>query len=78
MSLELLEDGVIVSIMGMGMVFGFLIILVLAMNIMAVIMRYLNTKFPEAVPEMATVKRAAANDDSSVALAIAAVMNYKK
>ena len=46
MSLELLEDGVIVSIMGMGMVFGFLIILVLAMNIMAVIMRYLNTKIP--------------------------------
>ena len=77
MSLELLEDGVIITLIGMGMVFAFLTILVFAMNIMAVVIRYLNTKFPEVVPEIASPKRAV-NDDSAVALAIAAVMNYKK
>ncbi len=77
MSLELLEDGVIITLIGMGMVFSFLTILVFAMNIMAVVIRYLNTKFPEVIPEMAAPKRSA-NDDSAVALAIAAVMNYKK
>lgn len=78
MSLELLGDGVIISIMGMGVVFLFLIILVFAMMLMAVVMKYLNAKFPEAVPETATTKRqSVANDDSAVALAIAAVMSYQ-
>ncbi len=77
MSLELLGDGVIVSIIGMGMVFAFLVILVWAMDLMAIVMRYLNTKFPEAVPEVVTSRKSANDDNNAIALAIAAVMNYK-
>lgn len=78
MSMELLSDGAIVSVMGMSMVFAFLVILVCSMHVMAVVMRYLNTKFPEAIPETAAPKRQnCTNDDSAVALAIAAVMAYQ-
>lgn len=77
MSLELLGDGVIVSIIGMCMVFAFLVILVWAMDLMAIVMRYLNTKFPEAVPEVVTSRKSANDDNNAIALAIAAVMNYK-
>ena len=77
MSLELLGDGVIVSIIGMGMVFAFLVILVWAMDLMAIVMRYLNTKFPEAVPEVVTSRKSANDDNNAIALAIAADMNYK-
>ena len=77
MSLELLGDGVIVSIIGMGMVFAFLVIVVWAMDLMAIVMRYLNRKFPEAVPEVVTSRKSANDDNNALALAIPAVMNYK-
>ena len=76
MSIALLEDGAIITVIGMGMVFAFLTILVFAMQLMAIVMRYLNKKFPAAVPEIAAPRRQG-NDDSAVALAIAAVMAYQ-
>ena len=63
---------------GMGIVFSFLIVLVFAMLIMANVVAWLNKVCP--LPEVApkTVKKAVNNDDSAIAIAIAAAMNALK
>ena len=47
---ENLEVGVVLMLIGMGVVFSFLYILVLAMRVMSKFVIYLNKFFPEAVP----------------------------
>jgi sodium pump decarboxylase gamma subunit len=78
MNENLLADGLILLGMGMGFVLCFLVILIFVMGIMSKIVGYLNKLFPEAVEEVKTVaKKASANVDEAIAVAIAAIMARK-
>jgi len=63
---------------GMGIVFSFLVILVFAMLIMSSVVAWLNKVCPVVVAEAKQAKKAATNDDSTIALVIAASMNALK
>ena len=72
---ETLSNGLTLLGMGMGFVISFLVILIFAMIVMSKFVGFLNRVFPEAVEEVKTVaKKATANVDEAIALAIAAVM----
>jgi sodium pump decarboxylase gamma subunit len=78
MNENLLADGLILLGMGMGFVLCFLVILIFVMGIMSKIVGYLNKLFPEAMEEVKTVaKKASANVDEAIAVAIAAIMARK-
>ena len=76
MNLALLEDGLIVMIIGMGTVFIFLTIMIWAMDLNGRVLQIINKFFPEEVPvEKKTAKKNAQSDnDEEIALAIAGAM----
>ena len=67
---ELWAQGGVTMLVGMGIVFSFLVILVFAMMIMTKCVLFINKICPEAVVEQKT-KKATASDDSEIAAAIA-------
>ena len=71
---ELTIIGLQMMAIGMGFVICFLCILILGMGIMSKVVGYLNKIFPEAVEEVKKVAKKVADDDSAIAIAIAAVM----
>lgn len=78
MSNEILENGLILLVMGMGFVLCFLTILIFSMRIMSKIVLWLNKIFPEAVEEVKTAtKKVSANVDEAIAVAIAAIMTKR-
>lgn len=67
-----LEEGLVLLGIGMGVVFGFLCVMVFAMNGMSLVVQWLNKLFPEAVDvveKKGTRKNVA--DDEAIAIAIA-------
>ena len=75
MSLGMFENGLVVMLTGMGFVLVFLTIMIFVMFAMSAVVKYLNKLFPEAVEEVkTTVKKATANVDEAIAVAIAAIM----
>lgn len=74
---EILMEGLSLMFIGMGTVLMFLCILILAMNIMSKVVGYLNTVFPEVVPEVAGAKKKTSSNDEEIAVAIVASM-FKK
>ena len=71
-NLSLLKDGAVIMCLGMGSVFLFLVIMVYAMQVMAFVIKKINTLFPEAIPEQNKYTKKQANtSDSEIALAIA-------
>lgn len=73
-----LDNGLVLMLTGMGFVLVFLTILIFVMGIMSKFVGYLNKLFPEAVEEVKTsVKKASANVDEAIAIAIAAIMAKK-
>lgn len=72
--LELLQEGLMVMCIGMGMVITFLVIMVFAIEIMHVIIEKLNKIFPPEVKEEVkkTAKVNKPSADEQVAIAIAA------
>lgn len=70
--LEILKQGCVLMAMGMGTVFSFLVILIIAMVITSKVLVYINKFFPEAVVEVAAPKKSAISNDAEVAIAIAA------
>ena len=67
----MLEQGLIIMTVGMGTVFMFLIVMVIAMHITHfVIKNVVNRLFPEVVPEV--VSAVTSTDDTEIAVAIAA------
>lgn len=72
----LLEEGVIVMLAGMAVVFTFLVILVAAMFVMGVIVKKLNELFPVKVLETAPKSKPTSGIDE-IAVAIAAVLNRR-
>ncbi len=69
MDLSLLKDGIYVMCIGMGTVFMFLVVLILAMNINSKVLKIVNKYFPEEVSQKITSKQE--NNDEEIALAVA-------
>ncbi len=70
--MNLLDEGLVIMLTGMGVVFSFLIILIFSMLIMANVIKYLNKLFPEAVPEQKVAKpKRQGKDEEEIAIAIA-------
>ncbi len=71
-ALTLLKDGVVIMLIGMGVVFAFLTIMVIVMDLNALIIKKLNKYFPEEEPKQATPSRKKQTDENEkIALAIA-------
>jgi len=66
--------GLQMMLIGMGFVLSFLCLLIFSMSVMSKVVGYLNKIFPEAVEEVKKVAKKVADDDSAIAVAIAAVM----
>ncbi|MCD7780368.1 MAG: OadG family protein [Candidatus Gastranaerophilales bacterium] len=66
-----LNEGLTAMAVGMGTVFSFLIILMIAVFCMGAIISYLNKIFPEEVNVVKTAVKTAC-DDTEIAIAIAA------
>jgi len=73
--MAVLGQGVVLMIAGMGIVYFFLMVLVLVTNITIKPLARFNSLFPEEAPKKAPAKKAAGNDDENVALAIAVALN---
>ncbi len=74
----MLENGLILLVMGMGFVLCFLTILIFSMMVMSKIVLWLNKIFPEAVEDVKTAaKKVSSNVDEAIAVAIAAIMARK-
>ena len=81
MDLSLLKEGAIIMVIGMGTVFIFLTIMIFAMNINELVLKFIAKFFPEEISEVKTTsrKKDASSDDEEVALAIAcAIHNAQK
>ena len=77
--IQAISDGVIITIVGMLIVFVFLTIMVIAMDITSGIVGYLNKKFPPKVVETTTTKkRPQTNEEEMVAVAIASILNLQR
>ena len=68
-----IDEGLVIMLTGMGVVFSFLIILIFAMTIMSGVVKTLNKIFPEAVPAEQKVQKTKrqGKDDEEIAIAIA-------
>lgn len=77
--LQAVSDGVIITIVGMLIVFVFLTIMVIAMDITSGIVGYLNKKFPPKVVETTPAKKKSqTNEEEMVAVAIASILNLQR
>lgn len=78
MNLELLSEGSILMLIGMGTVFSFLCILIFSMGIMSKIVMWLNKLFPEAVVELNPARKSSSSsNDDEIALAIACAVKER-
>ena len=76
MDITLLKEGAIIMAIGMGTVFFFLTIMIGAMNINEIVLKFIGKYFPEEIPELKTVKKKVeSNNDDEIALAIACAIN---
>ena len=71
---ELWVTGGTTMAVGMGIVFSFLVVMIFAMMILARVVAWLNKICPVVVAEVKQAKKVATNDDSTIALVIAAAM----
>ena len=75
MDMTLLKEGVIIMIIGMGTVFFFLTIMIGAMNINEIVLKFVEKYIPEEVPEAKTAKKVETSKDDEIALAIACAIH---
>ena len=67
------SEGAVVMVVGMGIVFSFLTVLVFAIMIMARCVAYIEKIWPSPVEEVKTTKNTKkSSDDTEIAIAIAA------
>jgi len=74
MSEGLLGQSLSITVIGMSVVFVFLLILVALMNVMSLFVQVLEKYFPQAVPQAAA---SAASDSTLIAVAIAAAKRFQ-
>ena len=77
LNVELWTTGLTTMIVGMGIVFSFLVILVFAINIMVKCVEVVNKLCPLPVEEVKTTKKITKSDDSEIAIAIAVALAQK-
>ena len=75
MDMTLLKEGVIIMVIGMGTVFFFLTIMIGAMNINEIVLKFVGKYFPEEIPEVKQVNKKVESNDDEIALAIACAIN---
>ena len=75
MDTTLLKEGIIIMVIGMGTVFFFLTIMIGAMNINEIVLKFVGRYFPEEVPEVKTTKKVETSKDDEIALAIACAIH---
>lgn len=73
----IVEEGLVVMLTGMGAVFIFLVILVIAMFIMGAIVAKLNKLFPVKVLEAAPARKQSVSVGEDIAVAIAAALSRR-
>ena len=80
MNIELLKEGFLLMIIGMGFVFFFLSIMIYVMNISGKVINFIGKYFPEEVEEEKNKKKkkTAGNNDMEIALAIACAVAARK
>ncbi len=66
---ELWAQGGTIMVVAMGIVFGFLVLLVISMNIMTKCIMFINKIWPEKLDE--PKQKSVSGDESEIALAIA-------
>lgn len=76
MDITLLKEGFFIMVIGMGTVFVFLVIMILAMNFNSYILEFVNKYFPEELPQekQTNKKKSQNNNDEEIALAIACAL----
>ena len=72
--MAVLGQGLVLMIAGMGIVYLFLVILVVVTNLTVKPLARFNSLFPEEAPKKAPAKKAVGNDDENIALAIAVAL----
>ncbi len=72
---ELWIEGGTTMVVGMGVVFSFLVVLVFAIMVAAKVVMFLNKICPVVVEEIKATKKIQQNDDGAIALAIAIACN---
>ena len=77
MNMSLLNDGMFITILGMGTVFLFLLILIWAMQITEIVLKFIGKYFPEEIPEVATTKKKVDTKDDEVAVALACAFRQR-
>lgn len=76
MEVNLIEKSLELMIVGMGMTFLFLILLVCSMGLLKKTVEFLNKRFPEEAPKTAPAPQA--QNNTAIAIAIAAARNFAK
>ncbi len=69
--------GLTLMAIGMGTVLIFLCVLIASMHVMSAIVQYLNKLFPEKVEVVERKTAKSSDDDSAIAVALAAIMARK-
>ena len=77
MDLALLNEGLVITVLGMGTVFFFLTLMIFAMNANEYILKFVGKFFPEEVPEVKTVQKKVNTADDEIAVAIACAVRQK-
>lgn len=78
MDITLLKEGAIIMAIGMGTVFFFLTIMIGAMNINEIVLKFIGKYFPEEVAEVKTTKKQTDSKDDEIALAIACAIHQSQ
>ena len=78
MDTTLLKEGAIIMVIGMGTVFFFLTIMIGAMNINEIVLKFIGKYFPEEVAEVKTTKKQTDSKDDEIALAIACAIHQSQ
>ena len=74
--MQSINSGLMISIIGMGVVMCFLVLMMYVMKITEKIMEKLAIMFPEEVAEVPASRQTQSNNDSEIAVAIAAAKRF--
>lgn len=77
MDISLLKYGIFITVLGMGTVYFFIIMLILTMQITEKVLKILGKYFPEKVAEVKPTKKRAGDNYEEIAVAIASAIRQR-